>query len=127
MKSCFGIFARLACLLLLAGSAFAQGGELIAAEWGVSGHMIDVTPRVRTFIHDGVLQLEVNRFNLGVDPMPHVNKVLVIRLREWDGDIKAYNYPERSVARVELDPDDWHARRDEHERHDREERPRRRR
>jgi Domain of unknown function (DUF3395) len=122
MKSCLGKFAQVACLLLLAGSAFAQGGELIAAEWGVRGHMVDVTPRVRTFIHDGVLQLEVNRFNLGIDPMPHVNKVLVIRLREWDGDIKAYNYPERSVARLELDPDDWHARREEHERHEREER-----
>jgi hypothetical protein len=122
MKSCLGKFAGLACLLLLAGSAFAQGGELIAAEWGVRGHMVDVTPRVRTFIHDGVLQLEVTRFNLGIDPMPHVNKVLVIRLREWDGDIKAYNYPERSVARLELDPDDWHARREEHERHEREER-----
>lgn len=121
MKSSLGIFARLACLLLLAGSALAQGGELVAAEWGVPGHMVDVTPRVRSFIHDGVLQLEVNRFNLAIDPMPHVNKVLVIHLREWDGDIKAYNYPERSVARLELDPDDWHARREEHEHHEREE------
>jgi len=122
MKSSLGIFARLACLALLAGSAMAQGGELIAAEWGAPGHMVDVTPRVRTFIHDGVLQMEVTRFNLGVDPIPHVNKVLVIRLREWDGDIKAYSYPERSVARLELDPEDWHARRAEHERHEREER-----
>ena len=126
MKSCLGIFARAACLLLLAGSAFAQGGELVAAEWGVRGHMVDVTPRVRTFIHDGVLALEVTRFNLGIDPIPHVNKVLVIRLREWDGDIKAYEFPERSAVRLELDPDDWHARREEHERHERHEREERR-
>jgi len=119
MKSCLGLCARLACLLLLAGSALAQGGELVTAHWGAPGHMVDVTGRVRTFIHDGVLQLEVTRFNLGVDPIPHVNKVLVIRLREWDGDVKEYNYPERSVARLELDPDDWHQRREEHERHDR--------
>jgi hypothetical protein len=65
--------------------------------------------------------MEVTRFNLGIDPAPHENKVLVIRLREWDGDIKDYSYPERSVARLELDPADWHARRDEHE-HKREER-----
>ncbi len=122
MKSCLGIFARMVCLVVLAGSAFAQGGELMAAEWGAPGHMVDVTPRVRTFIHDGVLQLEATRFNLGIDPIPHVNKVLVIRLREWDGDVKAYSYPERSVVRLELDPDDWHARREEHERHEREER-----
>jgi hypothetical protein len=126
MKSCLGIFARIACLLLLAGAAFAQGGELVAAEWGVRGHMVDVTPRVRTYIHDGVLQLEVTRFNLGIDPIPHVNKVLIIRLREWDGDIKAYEFPERSTVRLELDPDDWHARREAHERHERHEREERR-
>ncbi len=108
-----------ACLLLLAGSAMAQGGELVGAEWGVPGRKVDVTSRVRTFIHDGVLQLEVTRFNLGIDPAPHENKVLVIRLREWDGDIKDYSYPERSVARLELDPDNWHERREEHERHER--------
>jgi hypothetical protein len=118
MKSSLGISLRLACLLLLAGSALAQGGELVAAKWGVPGNMVDVTPRVRTFIHDGVLQLEVNRFNLGIDPMPHVNKVLIIRLREWDGDVKEYSYPERSVARLELDPEDWHQRREDQERHE---------
>jgi len=126
MKSCLGLCARLLCLLLLAGSAWAQGGELVAARWGVPGNMVDLTPVVRTFIHDGVLQLEVTRFNLGVDPAPHVNKVLVIKLREWDGDVKDYSYPERSVARLELDPDDWHQRRDEHERHDRDDRDDRR-
>jgi len=122
MKSWTGALAGLACMLLLAGSAMAQGGELVGAEWGVPGRKVDVTARVRTFIHDGVLQLEVTRFNLGIDPAPHENKVLIIRLREWDGDIKDYSYPERSVARVELDPEDWHARREEQEHHDREER-----
>jgi hypothetical protein len=122
MKSWFGALAGFACMLLLAGSAVAQGGELVGAEWGVPGRKVDVTARVRTFIHDGVLQLEVTRFNLGIDPAPHENKVLVIRLREWDGDIKDYSYPERSVARIELDPEDWHARREQHERYDRDER-----
>ena len=88
MKSWLGAFASLACMLVLAGSALAQGGELIGAEWGVPGRKVDVTSRVRTFVHDGVLQLEVTRFNLGIDPAPHENKVLVIRLREWDGDSK---------------------------------------
>ena len=120
MKSWLGALTGLACMLLLAGSAMAQGGELVGAEWGVPGRKVDVTARVRTFIHDGVLQLEVTRFNLGIDPAPHENKVLLIRLREWDGDIKAYSYPERSVARLELDPDDWHARHEE--RHERQER-----
>jgi hypothetical protein len=122
MKSWLGAFASLACMLVLAGSALAQGGELVGAEWGVPGRKVDVTSRVRTFVHDGVLQLEVTRFNLGIDPAPHENKVLTIRLREWDGDIKDYSYPERSVVRLELDQQDWHARREEHEHHEREER-----
>src|SRR5437660_6623085 len=126
MKSWLGALAGFACMLLLAGSALAQGGQLVGAEWGVPGRKVDVTARVRTFIHDGVLQLEVTRFNLGIDPAPHENKVLVIRLREWDGDVKDYSYPERSVARIELDPEDWHARREEHERHERHERDERR-
>ncbi|HYM77429.1 MAG TPA: DUF3395 domain-containing protein [Candidatus Dormibacteraeota bacterium] len=121
MKSWLGVLSGLACMLLLAGSAMAQGGELVGAEWGVPGRKVDVTSRVRTFIHDGVLQIEVTRFNLGIDPAPHENKVLVIRLREWDGDIKAYSYPERSVARLQLDPPDGHARREEHEREERHE------
>ena len=107
----------LACLLLLAGSAMAQGGEFVGAEWGTPAHKVDVTSRVRTFIHDGVLQLEVTRFNLGIDPAPHENKVLIIRLRERDGDVKSYSYPERSTARLELHPE-WLERREQQERHD---------
>ena len=113
----FGIVTGALSLLLLAGPAMAQGGELVGAEWGTQAHHVDVTSRVRTFIHDGVLQLEVTRFNLGVDPAPHENKVLIIRLRERDGDVKSYSYPERSVARLELHPE-WRERRDDAERRD---------
>jgi len=112
-----GMMMSLIGLLLLAGSAMAQGGEFVGAEWGTPAHKVDVTSRVRTFIHDGVLQLEVNRFNLGIDPAPHENKVLIIRLRQRDGDVKSYSYPERSVARLELHPE-WRERREQQERHD---------
>ena len=105
--------ASLACTLLLAGSAMAQGGELVRAEWGVQGNRVDVTARVRTFVHGGVLQLEVTRFNLGVDPAPHQNKDLIIKVRRWDGQIEDYKYPERSTANIELDPEDRWAGRDE--------------
>src|ERR1700686_2210396 len=112
-----GMMMSLVCLLLLAGSATAQGGEFVGAEWGTPAHKVDVTSRVRTFIHDGVMQLEVNRFNLGIDPAPHENKVLIIHLRERDGDVKTYSYPERSTARLELHPE-RQERRDQQERHD---------
>lgn len=112
------LWTGFACMLLLAGSAMAQGGELVGAEWGAPGRTVDVTSRVRTFIHDGVLQLEVTRFNLGIDPAPHANKILIIRLRERDGDVKSYSYPERSTARLELHPENWDERREQHERHE---------
>src|ERR1700686_3895313 len=99
-----GIMMMSLGLLLLAGSAMAQGGELVGAEWGTPAHKVDVTSRVPTCIHDGGLLLEVTRFNMGVDPAPHENKVLIIRLRGRDGDVKSYTYPERSTARLELHP-----------------------
>lgn len=103
--------AAIACVTLLGGSANAQGGELIRAEWGVQGSRVDVTARVRTFIHEGILQLEVTRFNLGIDPAPHQNKDLVIRVRRWDGETEEYKYPERSMCTLELDPQDrWEGR-----------------
>lgn len=96
--------AILASISLFEASARAQGGELVRAEWGVPGQKVEVTARVRTFIHDGVLQLEVTRFALGVDPAPHQNKELTIKVRRWDGQVEDYKYPERSNCSLELDP-----------------------
>jgi hypothetical protein len=110
----------LACTVLLAGSALAQGGELVGSEWGVPAAHVDVTSRLRTFIHDGVLQLEVTRFNLGIDPAPHQNKTLIIRIRHHEGDVKEYSYPERSTVSLELDREDRAERREEHEEHEHE-------
>jgi hypothetical protein len=121
IRSVMGIVGSLACALLLAGSAMAQGGELVGAEWGTPGSRVDVTARVRTFMHDNVLQFEVTRFNLGVDPAPHQVKDLVIHLREWDGDVKDYSYPEKSTVRLELDPEDRSERREDHDREERRE------
>lgn len=110
-----GLLAGGACTLLLAASAMAQGGELVRAEWGVRGNQVDVTARVRTFSRNGVLQFEVTRFNLGIDPAPHQNKILVLHVRHWGGDVKDYAYPERSTVNLELDPEDRWERREEHE------------
>ncbi len=96
--------AIFASISLFASSAMAQGGRLVRAEWGVPGNMVDVTARVRTFVHDGVLQLEVTRFNLGIDPAPHQNKNLIVKVQRWDGQVEDYKYPERSNCSLELDP-----------------------
>ena len=121
----YGVVA-LACMTLLGGSAIAEGGELVRAEWGVPGNRVDVTSRVRTFIHDGVLQLEVTRFALGVDPAPHQNKDLIIRVRRWNGEVEEYKYPERSTCTLELRSPDRHEEREHHDwdrDHDRDYRP----
>lgn len=117
-RSLTGVLAAFACMMLFAGSAMAQGGELVRAEWGVPGSQVDVTARIRAFVRNGVLQFEVTRFNLGIDPAPHQNKVLVIHVRHWDGNIRDYSYPERSMVNLELDPEDrWERREERHEEH----------
>ena len=121
-RGCLGLFIPIGRL------SSGTGGEFVGAEWGVPGSRVDVTARVRTFVHDGVLQLEVTRFNLGIDPAPHQNKTLIIRVRHWDGDVREYSYPERSTVNLELDPEnrgEWreeHAREERREEHDRDDR-----
>jgi hypothetical protein len=114
LKAAFRGLAGLA-LLLLAASAMAQGGDLVRAEWGVPGNRVDVTDRVRVFVHDGVLRLEVTRFALGIDPAPHQNKDLVIRVRRWNGEVEEFKYPERSTVALELDPEDRWERHGDHD------------
>ena len=117
-RSALGTLAVFACTLLCAGSSMAQGGELVRAEWGVQGRRVDVTARVRTFVRGGVLQFEVTRFNLGIDPAPHQNKDLIIHVRHWDGNVQDYSYPERSTVNLELSTEAGNAPRESRERHE---------
>ncbi|MFY9790996.1 MAG: hypothetical protein WA474_05035 [Candidatus Sulfotelmatobacter sp.] len=101
----------LTLMFLLAGSAAAQGGQLVAAEYGAGNHRIDVTPQVRSFMHDGVLQFDVNDRNLGVDPAHNHVKELFIRVRHWDGNVEEFRFPEYAHVNLELDPErgyEWH-------------------
>ncbi|HVN18600.1 MAG TPA: DUF3395 domain-containing protein [Dongiaceae bacterium] len=102
VRLCLGVCA---VCLLTAGSAMAQGGNLVSAEFGVPGSRVDVTPRVRTMIRDGNLQFEATRQVLGIDPAPGRPKDLVIRIRHWDGNTEEFAYPEKSLVSLELDPD----------------------
>ena len=98
-------FSTLACTLLLGGIALAQGGTLVAAEFGVRGRRVDVTPQVRSMIRGGVLQFEATRQVLGVDPAPGQVKDLMIRIRHWDGQTEEFAFPEKSMVSLELDPE----------------------
>jgi hypothetical protein len=108
-----GIITGLAGLFLFAGCALAQGGELVAAEYGIGGRRVDVTPQVRSFLHDGILQFDVNDRNLGVDPARNHVKELFIRIRHWDGNVEEFRFPEYAHVSLALDPDrgyEWHDR-----------------
>jgi hypothetical protein len=108
-----GVVAGVAFMFLLAGSAAAQGGQLVAAEYGAGNHRIDVTPQVRSFTHDGRLEFDVNDRNLGVDPAHNHVKELFIRLRHWDGKEEEFRFPEYAHVSLELDPErgyEWHDR-----------------
>lgn len=107
------VVSGLVFMFLLAGSAAAQGGQLVAAEYGAGDHRVDVTPQVRSFMHDGILQFDVNDRNLGVDPAHNHVKDLFIRVRHWDGSTEEFRFPEYAHINLELDPDAgyaWHDR-----------------
>ena len=87
------VLSGLAFLFVLAGSAEAQGGQLVAAEYGAGNRRIDVTPQVRSFMRDGILQFDVTDQNLGVDPAHNHVKELFIRIRHWDGNEEEFRYP----------------------------------
>jgi hypothetical protein len=98
-------------MLLFAGSAAAQGGTLVAAEYGAGDRRVDVTPQVRAFLHDGILQFDVNDRNFGVDPARNHVKELFIRIKHWDGAVEEFRFPEYAHVNLELDPDagyQWH-------------------
>ncbi|MGA8764040.1 MAG: hypothetical protein WB562_14335 [Candidatus Sulfotelmatobacter sp.] len=108
-----GLFGGLAWMCLFAGSAAAQGGQLVAAEYGAGGHRVDVTQQVRAFLHDGVLQFDVNDRTLGVDPARNHVKELFIRIRHWDGKEEEFTFREYDHVNLEVDPDagyEWHDR-----------------
>lgn len=92
-------------MFLFAAAAAAQGGELVAAEYGAGGRRVDVTPQVRSFLHDGVLQFDVTDQTFGADPARNHVKELFIRIRHWDGNVEEFRFPEYAHVNLYLDPD----------------------
>ena len=83
----------------------AQGGELVAAEYGAGGHRVDVTQQVRAFMHDGVLRFDVSDQTFGADPARGHVKDLYIRIRHWDGKVEEFHFPEYAHVNLILDPE----------------------
>jgi hypothetical protein len=104
LRSVASVVVGVACMFLFAGSAIAQGGALVAAEYGDRDRRVDVTPQVRAFLHDGILQFDVTDRNLGVDPARGHVKELFIRVRHWDGNVEEFRFPEYAHVSLEFDP-----------------------
>ncbi len=107
------VLAGVAALFLLTVSAAAQGGELVAAEYGEGNRRVDVTPQVRAYMHDGVLRIEVENSVFGIDPAHEHIKELFIRIRHWDGNVEEFRFPEHAHINLALDPErgyEWHDR-----------------
>jgi hypothetical protein len=85
--------------------AAAQGGELVAAEFGAGNRRIDVTPKVRSLMHDGVLRFDVTDQTFGADPARGHIKELFIRIKHWDGNVEEFRFPEYAHVNLVLDPD----------------------
>jgi len=99
------ILVGLASTFLISVYAAAQGGELVAAEYGFRERRIDVTPQVRSFVREGVLRFNVNDRDLGVDPAHGHVKDLYIRVRHWDGNVEEFHFPEHANVNLFLDPE----------------------
>jgi hypothetical protein len=112
-QSLIAVLGGLACTFIFAIAAAAQGGQLVAAEYGSGGHRIDVTPQVRSFMHDGILRFDVTDQTFGADPARGHVKQLFIRIRHWDGNVEEFRFPEYAHVNLEVDPDagyEWHDR-----------------
>jgi hypothetical protein len=48
----------------------------MAAQYGAPGHTADVSNRLRGMIQNGTLTVHVNNDSMGLDPAPHLHKVL---------------------------------------------------
>jgi hypothetical protein len=99
------VIGGMAFMVLFAGFASAQGGELVKAEYGAGGRRVDVTPQVRSFLHDGVLRFDVTDQVLGTDPARNHVKELFIAIRHWDGKVEEIRYPEYAHVNLVLDPE----------------------
>ncbi len=99
------VISGMAFMFLFSAAAAAQGGELVAAEYGAGNRRVDVTPQVRSFVHDGILRFDVTDQVLGTDPARNHVKELFIRIRHWDGNVEEFRFPEYSHVNLVVDPE----------------------
>jgi hypothetical protein len=63
------------------GDRDSRSSFIIRGYYGVQGRTVNVTGLLRSMVRDGALSLNVNNANLGVDPAPGADKVLIVIYR----------------------------------------------
>ncbi|MGB8474934.1 MAG: hypothetical protein WCE61_12685 [Candidatus Acidiferrum sp.] len=76
-----------------------RGLEILYGFYGVQGRTANVTDRLQSMVRDGVLELNVNNYNLGGDPAIGANKVLIVVYRDH-GREQATAVPEGNRLRI---------------------------
>ena len=76
-----------------------RGLEILYGFYGVQGRTANVTDRLQSIVRDGVLELNVNNYNLGGDPAIGANKVLIVVYRDH-GREQATAVPEGNRLRI---------------------------
>jgi hypothetical protein len=85
------------------GLAFAQGSDVVSAEYGAHRTWVDVTNQVRSMARNGSLNFRVSTGVFGInDPVPNQVKMLRLRVRDAYGSTKNYQYQENQTVNLQL-------------------------
>jgi hypothetical protein len=71
-------FNQLASANVTAGNGGYSDLQLMSASYGIPGHTLDVTNRLRGIVQNGSLAVHVNNDSMGGDPAPEKHKVLTL-------------------------------------------------
>ena len=55
--------------------------QIMVASYGIPGHAMDVTARIRNMVRNGTLNIHVNNDSMGGDPAPEKHKALTLTYR----------------------------------------------
>lgn len=75
-------FNQVASPIVVQGTSNAYSDlQILVASYGIPGHTMDVTPRIRGMVQNGTLNIHVNNDSMGGDPAPEKHKALTLTYR----------------------------------------------
>ena len=80
------VFLVVVCILFFVRSQVRKRIKIHSAQYGIGSAQIDVTERVCSRVHNGVLNVLVTNEEMGKDPLEKYTKVLMINYRLYGRD-----------------------------------------